>query len=443
MKAVYNILLHTISPLHIGTGRSLTSVGEFIATGSSVNIIDQRALNELLVSKEGLMQRYLNHIIEEQENANVFRFFREEAIEGEIKYSRELPLHAQGFNPESNNMLELMIETDGRKYIPGSSVKGAIRTMFFALEIIEDSSLRNKINEIVLAPKSDLYQIKNKVEDIEKDLFQNDMMNFIVRDSQPFSEQDICVEIAKREHLFGVDSEGLDVLRECVAKDSATSFEVVVEKQFNNPSLRFFNDEKAFGNMFAIINQVTEKHIEFELELLKLSSHRTAQSIKNELISIQKQIKTGKNKEAYLRLGKGKTFYFMVILPFLDEQAREKVLHLMKVEPSSVGTYPKTRILNDSNEMYGWVRLGIEEKPVENKPLFENNVDELIVNETVLIARCMSDKLVHIQIKGDCFENVQLVNKLKINLDVGADVKVMVGQITKEGRLNQVKLIIE
>jgi len=219
MNALYNIRLRTISPLHIGTGRLLTSVGEFVSTGSSVNIIDQPALNKLLASREGLLQRYLNHIIEKQENANVFQFFKDEAIDGEIKYSRKLPLHAQGFDPESNNMLELMIDTDGGKYIPGSSIKGALRTLLFAAEILKDSMLKKKINDIVMSPGIDLYHIKKKVEDVEKNLFQNDMMNLIVRDSQLFSEHDICVEIAKREHLFGVDTTGLDSLRECVAKD--------------------------------------------------------------------------------------------------------------------------------------------------------------------------------------------------------------------------------
>lgn len=440
MNNLYNISLTALSPLHMGTGHTLTSVGEFITTNSSVNIIDQQALNQLLENTEGLRHLFLQHIVEKQENSNVFQFFRDKAIDKQIKYTRSLPLHAENFNPESNNLLELHIDTGGGKYVPGSSIKGTLRSIFFAGAILNDPTLKKKVTDIILASRTDLFNIKKKVQELENDLFHDDMEHFKVRDSNLFSDEDICVEVAKRVHLFGVSSEGLDTLRECINIGAETSFELAVDPNFKNPLLTFFNSENAIASMFALINDLITKYIQFESDVLSQSNHASAKSLITELKALQNQVKEGKNERAYLRFGKGKSFYFIVMLPFLDAEARNKVLELMKVEASSVHIFPKTRLLNDANKMFGWVCLEHMKKPVIEIPMFDNKISELVKDTTILTAKYTGDKTVSILINGTQLDNVQLVNKFKQQLTTGDFITVLVAQITKEGKLNQVKL---
>lgn len=228
MNNLYNISLTTLSPIHIGTGDTLTSIGEYIATSASIKIVDQQALNKLFESHTGLRERFLFHIGEKQKNSNIFQFFKDEGLEQDISFTRTIPLHAKDFNTTSNNLLELLIDAGCGNYIPGSSLKGAFRSLFFAAAIMDDPSLKKKVSEIItsseliskpnkkLTEQDILKQIRKQVEQLEDRLFQDDMTRFKVRDSGPFAGEDLCVEIAKREHLFGVDSTGLDVLRECI-----------------------------------------------------------------------------------------------------------------------------------------------------------------------------------------------------------------------------------
>lgn len=441
MNNIHKIGLTTLSPLHIGTGRSLTSVGEFITTNSNVNIIDQFVLNQLLDKHDGLRERYLKHIIEKQENANVFQFFTEENLIKELQFERSIPLHAVSFNADSNNMLELHIDTSGGKYVPGSSIKGALRSLFFAATIMQDPSVKKEVTEIILSPGKKLYPIKKEIQNLEDSFFLNDMKYFMPRDTNFFPEEDICVEIAKREHLFGVDTKGLDTLRECVRTGANTNFELAVNPCITHPTISFLNKKSAIHDMFSLTNKVIEHYIDFETGLLRQSGSDVARHLINELSDLKSGLHDYKNERALIRLGKGKSFYFMIILPFLDEPARNKVLELMKVEPEAFQLYPQTRMVNEENKMFGWVEMTFKKAPVVEKPLVDNKITNLQADVTILTARCTGKKTVSILINGVQTDDVHLVNKFKQPIESGDEIQVIVSILSKIGRVNQVKLI--
>ncbi|MCF6184849.1 MAG: hypothetical protein L3J56_09560, partial [Bacteroidales bacterium] len=95
-----------LSPIHIGNGNSLTSIGEYIVAGSNVRVIDQEFLYETLKENK-LTKDYIDHITAKGVNTNIWEFFRDKKIEKDLKYEREIALNVPDFNPESNNLLEL------------------------------------------------------------------------------------------------------------------------------------------------------------------------------------------------------------------------------------------------------------------------------------------------------------------------------------------------
>ena len=212
------IIINTNSPLHIGDGLKLTSVGEFICTNQTIRIIDQEHLLALLKSKN-IYKDYIAYILNYAEHTHIWEFFVKNGIENDIRYTREIKLNAETFNPESNNILESAINTGGKKYIPGSSLKGAIRALIFADLIDRQSDLKAGIERIILQEEK-LHYLTKKIEATEDEWLKQDFHHIRVEDSEPLDDNFISIEVCKRVHLFGVKTEGLDNLRECINKDT-------------------------------------------------------------------------------------------------------------------------------------------------------------------------------------------------------------------------------
>jgi len=424
--------------LHIGSGESITSVGEYMATNKTIRIIDQEHLRGLLESYH-LRDSYLDFILNYAKNTHVWDFFTDQEIEKELQFVREFPLNAEAFNPQSNNILELAIETSNQKYIPGSSLKGAIRTMVFAYCIYSDSSLQHEVEDIIIR-NDNLYSIIKGVHNLENERLDGDFKNITVSDSLGVANENIVAEIAKRVHLFGVETDGLDNLRECIMPGTRIKTLIGVKSSPVNAQLQWLYKKDLTG-LFPVINQMMDLYIRFEIELLSKSNDAVAKKLVDSLSSMQQEIKQHGSNTALLRLGKGKTYLFQIILPILSRESQSKILELIVKEKEARSNFPKTRVLNDYNEMFGWVKLSLPAMPLPETDMVDNEIEALRVGETKLIAYSMDLKTVHLILNGVFLEKVQMVNKLKITFKRGAQIQVVVKQITKDGRLNQVELI--
>ncbi len=434
----YPIILETISPLHIGSGESITSVGEYVATNKIVRIIDQEHLRSLLETYH-LKDPYLDFILNYAKNTHVWDFFTDQEIDKELQFVREFPLNAKAFNPQSNNILELAIETSNQKYIPGSSLKGAIRTLVFAYCIYSDSSLQREI-EGIISSNDNLYSIIKGVHSFENEWLDSDFKNISVRDSLGVANENIVAEIAKRVHLFGVETDGLDNLRECIMPGTQIKTMIGVKSNPVKAQLQWLYEEDLTG-LFPVINQMMDLYIIFEIGLLSKSNDAVAKKLINSLHAMQREIKQYGSNTALLRLGKGKTYLFQIILPILSPESQSKIIELIVKEKEARSNFPKTRVLNDYNEMFGWVKLSLPAMPVSETDMVDNEIEALKVGETNLIAYAVDLKTVQLRLNGVFLEKVQMVNKFKIAFGRGAQIQVVVKQITKDGRLNQVEPI--
>lgn len=434
----YSIVIETISPLHIGSGESLTSVGEYVATNNTIRIIDQKHLRGLLDTCH-LSKPYLDFILNYAKNTHVWDFFTDQKIEKDLQFIREFPLNAEAFNPESNNILELAIETGDQKYIPGSSLKGAIRTLVFAYCISTDSSLQCEIEDII-SENDNLYSIVKQVSSKENEWLNGDFNHLRVTDSEAVSNESIVAEVAKRSHLFGVETEGLDNLRECIAPETQIKTTITIKSEPINAQLGWLYDEDLAG-LLRSINQVMDQYIGYEMDLLSKSNDAVAKELIKTLHALRQEIKQYGSNTALLRLGKGKTYLFQVILPMLSLKAQNKILQLIVKEEEARSNFPKTRVLNDHNEMFGWVKLSLPALSLSETDIVDNKIETIKVGETILMAYSVDLKTVQLKLNGVPYEKVQMVNKLKIAFKKGAQIQVMVKQITKDGRLNQVELI--
>lgn len=432
---IHNIDITILTPVHIGSDKKLTSAGEYIATNNSIQIIDQNSINNIFIEDKELRNLFLNEILEKGVNVNIWEFFKNHKVEDKFKFSRINNLNAKDFNPDSNNILELAIETNGNKYIPGSTLKGVIRTIFFAYLIKKDTCIQNAIEKII-EENQRLNIIKDEALKLEKKLLDSKFGKIIFEDSSGIDNQYIEMEIAKRVHLFGVDTEGLDNIRECISKEAKLNFRLKIKDQKVNELECFWEPE--LKSVFKIINDINKDYINYEIELLKKSKSSIAKKISENFNFILKEIEESESYQAFIRLGKGKTMFFQIILPFISEISRDKILNLI-IKDDDKSNFPSTRIVNDFDEIFGWVMLSLNGLKKKELVLVENFCEDVQVGKTIKV-NYIAPKIVSFKLNGIVYESVQLVNPLKRTFEKYEVVKVDIAQTNKEGIIKIVKI---
>lgn len=123
----FQIKLTTFSPLHIGNGEELTSVGEFLQTNDNVYFLRHEDLMEKLKT-DNHFDDYVERILTHDQGFDFFKTLKDWDITPADFAIRTLRLNQKDINTNSNNKLHLHIKTKGEAYVPGSSIKGMLRT---------------------------------------------------------------------------------------------------------------------------------------------------------------------------------------------------------------------------------------------------------------------------------------------------------------------------
>ena len=130
-----NLKLSTLTPLHIGNGENYTSA-EFVVRGDKILRIDTNKIFTLLDKKN--QERFIQEL--EHPPAQMDYFVKDIPLSEITLYSARL----KGGMPVE---IQEQIKTGGKAYIPGSSIKGAIRTAILYNQVDEGNI--GKINRIL------------------------------------------------------------------------------------------------------------------------------------------------------------------------------------------------------------------------------------------------------------------------------------------------------
>lgn len=133
----YKMKLTTLSPVFIGNGEELNQ-GQYIFdnTTMTAKILDENKFANFL-NKNNLIDEYSNALIQYGGKINLKRWLEEKRIPlNSPIFSKTIPCkyltvrNKSKKQTSSNNIKPFMKNPNGLAYIPGSSIKGAIRTAF-------------------------------------------------------------------------------------------------------------------------------------------------------------------------------------------------------------------------------------------------------------------------------------------------------------------------
>ena len=126
-----NVLIETLTPLHVGSGRILQSNTEYLYFDSSreISVIDETKI--LSIIGEENIDIWVN-VIEKNQNLLDYLRNRSPNLTPQETHRRIMRLRGNS-NPAQgqNGIREHLFSGNGQALLAGSSLKGAIRTAFF------------------------------------------------------------------------------------------------------------------------------------------------------------------------------------------------------------------------------------------------------------------------------------------------------------------------
>ena len=335
--------IETLSPVHVGDGDKYTAMDFVVKNGRVVFLDVLKVLQELDRRGEDVMKlaedigsrwRSIGDVLDD-----VYEFKQKEAKfigdENGTATGKEIIKH---------------IQSGGRLYIPGSSIKGAIRTALLWKAVKDDRNLLDwTIQYIKRERRFDLKKIDDKLEakvfrsskQLNKDDPKNDMLRALrITDTTHFTKSTVY-------EVKFVNMRGFTVLAECIdAGDSAD-----VEVDIDEYTLRVLGERLDFDD----IKEATK---EFAGEIVKTEMRRGyPERTKNEFKNVLR------SKGLLLRTGWGVGWYSTTIGTLLsthpDFEGIRRKLRLGR-RPRGKGisrNFPVTRRITWDDKPLGWVAI--------------------------------------------------------------------------------------
>jgi CRISPR type III-A-associated RAMP protein Csm5 len=378
-----SIKIETLTSVHIGSGETLQYGTDFV-TGKLdedyvISIVDPRKVMDLI--GEANVHQWVAAIERKEATSKVVKQF---APNSKLEdYSKRIIMEWSETKP-TDTLKEQIHDGQGRPYIPGSSIKGAIRTTVLAslansINIVERKIDKTKYKDFLGNPiPKDKIKYKADAKNIESELFGSNpnedvfrflqvgdayfgdnnevaikMVNINERERQSFwdtskpqlieaigPEDESIFQLKLNENAFELSKNRVHAMPECM-RSIPVLFETI-----NNHTLGLLNSE---------IDYWREREADDDTEKVSLYIERI-----NEVL---KQAKAcTKSKECVLRIGHGSGWRFItgawtenldnfysVVVP----ASRPKNFKYEQYD------FPKTRRVDDECELLGFVKLSI------------------------------------------------------------------------------------
>lgn len=255
--------LEVLTPLHIGGAdyKSKLDKKEYIfdKDKKTLTLIDNEKFIAFLI-KKNLFEKYIAYIennvnakvMVQNRNINLFNFLKANNIDKDIQDFRKKAPIKLDMNIENMNDIKLMLrDVQGKPYIPGTSIKGALINLLLVDYIIKNREKFSKEKRIILSEckktnddrsirglKNDIKKIVNQIEKSiiysdNKTLEKSKKFGISVSDSYSYSNtrtnfyQDID---EKRTNKPGEDkSRPMPVAREYIISNSIFDFDITLD----------------------------------------------------------------------------------------------------------------------------------------------------------------------------------------------------------------------
>ncbi|MBR1529105.1 MAG: type III-A CRISPR-associated RAMP protein Csm5 [Oscillospiraceae bacterium] len=248
MKKYYTMTVRTLAPVHIGCGEQLTKI-DYIYDEISRNVYIMHPRNLF----QGLQKQELLSVFEEKlicadKTFSLTRFIQAHQIP-ETVYSKwakySYPVNNVSVQNGQMEIHSFIKDAYNCPYIPGSGIKGALRTCIAygvilreikqfeenALNIEKSLKSANRLREQDSLLKEKIFHISDRENTFKSDIVNDCMMHLQISDSKPLSPD--CLTLCQK---IDVDYDGnphsLNLVRECISPETEIVFDLAIDENF-------------------------------------------------------------------------------------------------------------------------------------------------------------------------------------------------------------------
>lgn len=244
----YEISITAIGPVFVGNGRDISKKEYLFLKSGQVAVLDIEKLYQLLC-RRGLRDRYEDYML-----GNYRMSLNEWLIKNRVSESEALKCQKytlknaeyEGVPGRSLQVMEFVKDAYGMPYVPGSSIKGMLRTILLGAELCKNPQkfstekhqleadlargkgrriLARNIQQIEAVQFRTLIRNQKKPEDAVNDIF----AGLIVGDSRPLLIEDLVL-CQKIERNIEGHEKRLNLLRECLKPGTKICAVLTIDK---------------------------------------------------------------------------------------------------------------------------------------------------------------------------------------------------------------------
>ncbi|MBP2132417.1 CRISPR-associated protein Csm5 [Methanomicrobium sp. W14] len=360
------LMVRTLTPVHIGTGQVYTPY-EFVfhkGTKSGKNFVARVDMDKFYRSlSEDKKSVYINRVRSDND-FTLERFFRDERIDNLKDVFRYLAERTGAILPNNIKDIRECIKTADIAYIPGSSIKGAVRT---ALLWKYFSRRSDELVQKLSSEISDRTNRKRIGKNLTDNVFsyqherrydpRNDIMKFLlVSDFMPEKNNRISVQSIKTWSLGrqGMAQKDFPVYAECIKKGSAFSGSISVSDQFNAVKADdrkqieekfesfglqdFYDGENLVSEIKNVVSEFNRAAFEKEshlLEKIRIKESEYDMILRKNLNTIKSRMDNGN----LIRVGFGTGTLYQTIMGIVEDNDPD--LFAKIVTDLKLGKYPR------------------------------------------------------------------------------------------------------
>jgi CRISPR-associated protein Csm5 len=395
----HTVHLETITPVAIGDGGTLSPTADYTENpqnNQNVLLLDHNKIETWLRKNKEAITDYLNKVQKNTEkNRNTFlydflsKYHDKKEVLSFFKGERSVIGNADKVQ------LKTCIKDADRPFIPGSTLKGAFKSVWLHNWLKANIDQVDKIIEVIKSARDDK-DAQKKIDAIISECLDDrpshdQRMQFsTLQISDAYCNGDLIWYHTERFKLLEDKKMNLPLFFEAIAPSSEGSFSLMVESnklvQNSHRSIKVLENDSLVP-FFAQVNQYALDNIKHELEMTQTEG---LWEYKQFLQKLKNNIQSSDNQSAWLPVGFGKSNFYQSIGLFIrqrDKVVFERFIKLfkmgkkLKAGETEQKELPLTRNLTLEGHLpLGWIRLYDREPVIVNHFKQDDQIEATVVN---------------------------------------------------------------
>jgi len=391
INKILNLKIKTITPISIGTdkGDVMSPYADFVFSqdGKMLHYLDLQKV-ENVVDQQQKIDEYVDGIKSGMDNNrsdfNLLRFLTG-SLKLDLDEITKNEVQQHGLKPGDKRNINPTIKNAGLPYLPGSTLKGALRTAMLynwlvytdegEKPLLENAGLLNRISKMEPFKKREINAIIEQLFNEDRLLgnlkspFGPDARFLRVCDSVPLKKSALSVYALRRIRLKpGTGKSAIPQVLEAIPPghilNTSLNIDPWLKEKANNTTLAYLVDGN-FTEMFKHLSTFSTDCIANELYELRDATTRDFEKEVDSLISFYEKLQKRANEGAiFLRLGFGKTVndnsLTLALANGLKDQTAfntfRSTVHKLKRDSD---LFPITRSITPDGLPMGWVEVTV------------------------------------------------------------------------------------